>query len=400
MDENRLDADVQQALERALLRVPHERLRLNLKSAQRHIEVAKTQKTFAGDKDVLQADRAVEMIDVTLGKARTLKQKLGSLVQEEQKLCSQQRARIEHLQDLHAISSVADPRYDGWARTRLNRLLVDHMLRLGYVEAAQKMAQETETENLTDIDLFVESSRIEKSLRKGELKPCLAWCTEHKQMLKKLKSTLDLDLRQQQLIESARSGDSSVLVDALKHARTHFSSKSAPGDQKFGLEAGGLLAHSPDMAVQPYHGLYSPSRYAELADKFVQTQLELVGALDVALLHPVLLSGISALKTPQCSSARREINNTKALSMAVTSSTCPICSPELNELARPLPFGHHDKSHVDEDLVVLPNGRVINHGRLQLLNQKLKVPKGKIRDPFSTTGEEWIESVVRKVFVF
>lgn len=43
---------------------------------------------------------------------------------------------------------------------------------------------------------------------------------------------------------------------------------------------------------------------------------------------------------------------------------CPICSAELNELARHVPYAHHSQSHVDHDLMLLPNGRVYGHQRL------------------------------------
>ena len=80
-----------------------------------------------------------------------------------------------------------------------------------------------------------------------------------------------------------------------------------------------------------------------------------------------------------------------------TTSLCPICSTELNELARVVPYAHHVRSSVEPDPVVLPNGRI--YGRERLLEASLKggMAAGKVRDP--TTGEEFDENDVRKVYI-
>ncbi|KAH9842098.1 protein fyv10-like [Teratosphaeria destructans] len=79
---------------------------------------------------------------------------------------------------------------------------------------------------------------------------------------------------------------------------------------------------------------------------------------------------------------------------------CPICSSELNELARSVPYAHHTKSFMEEDPVVLPNGRVMGRERLRALNEKMGVRRGRVRDPGEgLEGEEWEEGVLRKVFI-
>lgn len=56
---------------------------------------------------------------------------------------------------------------------------------------------------------------------------------------------------------------------------------------------------------------------------------------------------------------------------------------------------------MEDDPVVLPNGRVFGRERLQLLNEKLGTKKGMYRDPtkLGDMGEEWDESKIRKVFI-
>ena len=79
---------------------------------------------------------------------------------------------------------------------------------------------------------------------------------------------------------------------------------------------------------------------------------------------------------------------------------CPICSTELNELAKNVPYAHQTKSFIEEDPVVLPNGRVYGRDRLKLLNEKLGTRKGHVRDPTELEhGTEWELTELKKVYI-
>ena len=82
-----------------------------------------------------------------------------------------------------------------------------------------------------------------------------------------------------------------------------------------------------------------------------------------------------------------------------TTSVCPICSTELKDLARNLPYAHHTKSTVENDPVVLPNGRVYGRERLLQLSAKssLGLDDKHVKDP--TTGEVFEISKIRKVYI-
>ena len=56
---------------------------------------------------------------------------------------------------------------------------------------------------------------------------------------------------------------------------------------------------------------------------------------------------------------------------------------------------------MEDDPVVLPNGRVFGRERLRVLNEKLGTRKGWVRDPTEglREGTEWGEEEVRKVFI-
>lgn len=141
--------------------------------------------------------------------------------------------------------------------------------------------------------------------------------------------------------------------------------------------------------------MYQPARWANLADLFVRTHHELLSLPSRPLLHIALSAGLSALKTPSCHSA---YTSSSSNSLSTTTSVCPICSTELNELARTMPYAHHTKSCVENDPIVLPNGRVYGQERLLELSKKISsVEPGKVKDP--TTGEVFDESEMKRVYI-
>lgn len=141
--------------------------------------------------------------------------------------------------------------------------------------------------------------------------------------------------------------------------------------------------------------MYSSDRWTHLAKLFVRTHHELLSLPSRPLLHIALSAGLSALKTPACHSA---YTSSSSNSLSTTTSVCPICSTELNELARNMPYAHHTKSYVEGDPIVLPNGRVYGQGRLLEMSKKVGcVEAGKIKDP--TTGEVFEELDMKKVYI-
>ena len=197
-----------------------------------------------------------------------LKRKMEALHSEEKMLHQASRRRIQHLQDLYEIPSLADVKYDEWSRVRLNRLLVDYLLRCGYGESARALAREKGIEELVDLDVFVQCHRIEESLRKRNPQECLAWCAEHRPMMKKLdvsnfadfppcsnsdigmheQNRLEFELRMQQYIELRRDGQ---LLAARQHAQKYI----APHHNIYPQEvnrAAGLLAYPPGTQAKEY----------------------------------------------------------------------------------------------------------------------------------------------------
>ena len=102
-------------------------------------------------------------------------------------MTQQSSERLEHLDKLYNIENLADVKYEEWSRIRLDRLLVDYMLRSGYTGSARQLATEKKIEKLVDVEEFEAVGRVERSLRDGrKIDVALAWCVENKQGLKKI----------------------------------------------------------------------------------------------------------------------------------------------------------------------------------------------------------------------
>ncbi|CAL5874110.1 uncharacterized protein PFLUO_LOCUS8397 [Penicillium psychrofluorescens] len=388
-------------LDQPLLRLPHELARKNFKTVQRTVEREK-EYVLPALKDAANAslnnthtpDQTLAALDAMISRMQGLKRKMENLQDEEKKIQIQSRKRIQHLETLHKIPSLADVKYDQWSRVRLDRLLVDHMLRSGYSESAKQLAQEKGVEDLVDLGVFTQCQRVVESLRRGETKEALQWCSENKAALKKSQHNLEFELRLQQYIELVRSQDKKKKLEAIMHAKKYLIPNHESQKTEI-LRAAGLLVFTQDTKAPPYKSLFSLDRWNFLSDLFIRTHHELLSLPSQPLLHIALSAGLSALKTPLCHSA---FTSSSSNSQSTTTSVCPICSTELNELARKMPYAHHTKSYVEGDPIVLPNGRVYGQARLMEMSKKIgAVESGKIKDP--TTGEVFDENEMKKVYI-
>ena len=51
-----------------------------------------------------------------------------------------------------------------WRKTRVDRMLVEHFLRVGYYDTAVSLAKHFEIEDLTNINLFLVAKDVEEAL--------------------------------------------------------------------------------------------------------------------------------------------------------------------------------------------------------------------------------------------
>lgn len=402
--------------------MPHELARKNLKTTQRYVEREKDY-ILPALKDAANAslsstqtpDQTLASLDAMIARMQTLKRKLQTLHEEEENTQTNASKRIRHLQDLYDIPSLVDVKYEEWSRTRLDRLVVDFLLRNDYSATATALATSKEILPLVDLDIFISCNRIASSLRRGETKEALAWIAENRAALKKLTErpydgdtgrltpNFEYEIRVQQYTELIRHGTTQKRMEAMAHAQKYLAPYSSVRNEQF-LNAAGLLVQPLDTKTPPYASMFSPHRWQTLSELFVHTQHNLLSLPYRPSLHVALSAGLSALKTPACHSQYNPASSStpSEATLANMTSLCPICSMELNELAREVPYAHHTKSYVENDPIVLPNGRIYGRDRLEELQRKLaggvgEIGEGEVRDP--ATGEvfNWVE--VRKVYI-
>lgn len=232
--------------------------------------------------------------------------------------------------------------FEKWTSLRLDRMLVDYLLRQHWPRTASLLARTHHLEKLVDTDLFKEIAAVEETMvyvppskavgsSNGRLElgqddqtspsptrptctAALAWCTENKAALKKARSTLEFELRLQEFIELVRVRSSASLKQAVQYARKHLAVYTIPADvpgdevdteteehlRATVYRALGFLACASTSCVDLYHDLATPERWAQLRQKFHDTALDIHSFPAQPMLHLALSAGLSALKLPDC----------------------------------------------------------------------------------------------------
>lgn len=388
------------AMEYQTLKVPYEILNKKFRSAQKNIdrEISHVQNCVNDLERVVESrsDSTVsigvisDLLNGVVDKLSILKRKSGESISDELDAANVCKKRLEHLKDYCFKSNTNDAAITQWKKKRLDRMLVDHFLRSGYYDSAINLALHSQIESLTNIDLFLVSRQVEDSLSNRETYRCLSWCHDNKSKLRKIKSTLEVKLRQQEFIELIRKDRR---IDAVKHARKHFN----------GLEEGqntdlqrvmGLLAFQSDTQIEPYKSLFDEKRWKSLIDEFRNDNFKLYQLSSTSVFSVALQAGLSSLKTPHCYKKEGEKNG-----------DCPVCSDLLNKLASSLPCAHCSQSRLvcyisgqplneHNHPLVLPNGYVYGEQSLKLMSNQ---NNGKITCP--RTKEVFDFKEAEKVFV-
>ncbi|OUM52242.1 hypothetical protein BVG19_g1412 [[Candida] boidinii] len=188
--------------------------------------------------------------------------------------------------------------------------------------------------------------------------------------------------------------------------------------------------------LKPYKILLDDERWKQLADFFLFNFNELYGIDQKLSLLTILSCGISALKTKSCenhdfnknlNSQKDDVNkkshnnhnrhlnshqnhrhhksngaatinfdniindisnlNDKETMIATFSlNSCPVCSTELFELTKELPFSHQIKSNIYENPVMLPNGNIYQRDKLIKINQNFEMAENNNGDIINSSA--------------
>ncbi|XP_063046404.1 E3 ubiquitin-protein transferase MAEA isoform X1 [Engraulis encrasicolus] len=384
------------------LKVPYETLNKRFRAAQKNIDretshvtmvVAELEKTLNHFPVV---DSVVSLLDGVVEKLSALKRKAAESIQAEDESAKLCKRRIEHLKEHSSDQSAG---VNVWKKKRMDRMMVEHLLRCGYYNTAVKLARQSGIEDLVNIEMFLTAKEVEESLERQETGTCLAWCHDNKSRLRKMKSCLEFSLRIQEFIELIRQNKR---MDAVRHARKHFS--QAEGGQLDEVrQVMGMLAFPSDTHISPYKvylqkmaatdccekDLLDPARWKMLIQQFRYDNYRLHQLGNNSVFTITLQAGLSAIKTPQC---YKEDGTSK-------NPDCPVCSKSLNKLAQPLPMAHCANSRLvckisgevmneNNPPMMLPNGYVYGYNSLLSIRQDEKVICPRTKDVFSFSQAE------------
>lgn len=347
------------ALEHSTLIVPYECLNRSFRNAQKVVDREVSHINLSNDKLRKLSSKSQVSVKETCKELDDILKKLNSLKKKSNDVLNQEKEKLEtvHNRLIYLKEQVGTKKTQFWNRTRLDRMLVDYFLRNGYYDTAIQMAENSEIKELVDIDLFLVAKEVETSLCQKNLLTCLQWCHANKSKLKKLQSTLELNVRIQEFVELIKSNQR---LGALVYARKHFTSGgndstlAVPEIQKTVMA---LLAFKPDTEIKRYKELFDPARWNLLIEQFRKENLFLHQLNSQSMLEIVLQCGLASMKTPHCFHEEEQKKD------------CPVCNRVFNELAKPLPFAHSSQSrllcHISGDRMnehnhplMLPNGNV------------------------------------------
>lgn len=165
-----------------------------------------------------------KLLDGVIEKLNVLKRKAEESICDEIYSANVCKKRLEHIkqnvtntasfqnkmqidgEDQSNESQIAIAAANQWKKIRLNRLIVEHFLRLGYYDTAEILANRSGIRDITNIDIFQVSRDVEKDLAQHNTAKCILWCIDNKSKLRKINSNIEFKLRQQEFIELIRKG--------------------------------------------------------------------------------------------------------------------------------------------------------------------------------------------------
>lgn len=244
---NKLPGDGLISLEAPFIKVPLEQFKKSCKVSLKIVEKDLNSLTSS-----LNENSTLNSKQVLKTKILALKRKLQESKGEEEIYGTRTKIRLQELSKLASINSVDSEEYQRWSRLRLNRILVDYLLRKNYNNSAEKLALDAGIKELVDLELFRASAFLQNSIKGHSVQEALQWCKENSSSLKKNKSSFEFNLRFQEYIELARNRK---LQEAISYAKKYLTSWSDCHLKEI-QQGMALLAFSPETSVGIYKVIY------------------------------------------------------------------------------------------------------------------------------------------------
>lgn len=73
-------------------------------------------------------------------------------------------------------------------------MIVEHFLRNGYYESAERLAERGGIKDLTNVEIFQTCREVEEDLSNHSTLKCTLWCNDNKSKLRKINSNIEFKL--------------------------------------------------------------------------------------------------------------------------------------------------------------------------------------------------------------
>lgn len=212
----------------SFIQVPYEVLNKKFRTAQKTLdrELSQIQNAASELERGLETHSASEITRLLGGvveRLQVLKRKAEESISDELSAVQACKRRLDHVRQsmIHVIPrpDLQNSYINQWKQIRLDRMLVEHFLRLGYYETAERLAERKGIRDLTNLEIFQTTREVEEDLAQHRTGKCIAWCNDNKSKLRKINSTIEFQLRVQEFVELIRA---ERRLDAVKHARKYF----------------------------------------------------------------------------------------------------------------------------------------------------------------------------------
>eukprot|EP00035_Acanthoeca_spectabilis_P013527 m.252374 g.252374 ORF g.252374 m.252374 type:complete len:388 (-) comp15913_c0_seq2:4218-5381(-) len=353
------------ALEHSFLKVPHEQVAKTTRAAQQLLDSELQLVTAQLDQIVSQASSTSPLvvakeIDALMEQLIGLREQMNGLEEVERHLLETAETRLTHL-EAGMVTPLGTADADVWKQQRLDRIICDHLLRVGQYDTAEALANLGGIEAFTNLSIFKTSKGIETALHNRDCGPALLWCEANRTRLTKLRSSLEFKLHLQVYIQQVRAGDRNR---AIEYAKTHFGPHTETHLKDIQVAMALLVFKTP--TVERHCELLAEERWDNLVQQFRRNIFALHSLSGQSILDVTLQAGLSVLKNYGCGEDSER------------NSDCPVCADHMTTLATDLPFSNHTNSRLvcwmsgelmneDNPPMALPNGNVYCRNALEAM---------------------------------
>ncbi|KAH7307051.1 hypothetical protein KP509_22G044000 [Ceratopteris richardii] len=359
-------------LERQLMKVPFEIFSEIARARQRIIE--KEMDNFvdsiaeATQKNMSETD-ALNHLGSLLSRLEELKMKIMENNSRQEMELEIIMKRLNHLQVLQFGGKEIEAK---WKQMHVDRILVDYMLKSDCFDAALKLAEGSDIQELVDVKIFLDAKRVIQGLRNRNCSEALAWCAENESKLDNSQDSFEFKLRVQEIVEFLRNHQ---LEDAVNYAQEYL----VPwGDQYKEDVEKVMVAFAFDNCAKcdSCKMLFDLNKWDALIGKFKMEFMRLHGITQEPSLIYHLTAGFICLKTLGCLDRECPIED-------------PLFEDDIRQLGARLPFWPHRRTklvcYITKELMtlynpplILPNGYAYSK---KALNEMASLNNGEVTCP-------------------